>query len=249
MSEYNPFSLSGKIILVTGASSGIGRATAIECSKMGAKLVITGRNVERLQDTFKLLEGDGHLQVAADLTHEEDSKALISSCPMLNGVVLCAGGGITAPLSFATREKFDKVFDLNFFAPLELMRLALKNKKILKGGSIVFVSSVGGNYSFNIGNGIYGSSKAALTATMKFYARELASKRIRANSINPGMVNTKLIRGGAISDEQLAKNRAEYPLGRFGEPEEIAHGIVYLLSDAAAWITGHALVIDGGYTI
>lgn len=249
MSTYNPFSLVGKTILVTGASSGIGQATAIECSKLGATVVITGRNQERLQETFAQLEGDGHLQFAGELTDEADVNALVDACPALDGLVLCAGLGMTLPLNFATREKFNSVFDVNFFAPMELMRLCLKKKRLIKGASVVFVSSVGGTRIFNIGNGIYGASKAALESTMKFYAKELAPKKIRSNAVLPGMVETPLIKGGSITEEQFKADMALYPLGRYGQPHEVAHAIIYLLSDAAAWITGHSLVIDGGCTI
>ena len=249
MSNYNPFSLEGKTILVTGASSGIGQATAIECSKMGAKLLITGRDQSRLQETFEQLEGDGHMQLTAELTDEEAVKRIADECPELNGLLLCAGKGMTLPLNFATREKFDSIFDVNFFAPMELVRMLLKKKKISKAASIVFVSSIGGNWSFSLGNGVYGASKAAINSAMKFWAKELAPKKIRVNSVNPGMVNTKLIQGGAISEEQHRKDMEKYPLGRYGEPVDIAYGIMYLLSDASSWVTGHSLVIDGGVTI
>lgn len=249
MSNYNPFSLEGKTILVTGASSGIGQAAAIECSKLGAKLVITGRDQQRLQESLSKLEGDGHIQIAAELTDEESVKRLVEECPELNGLLLCAGKGMTLPLNFATREKFDSIFNVNFFAPMELVRMLLKKKKIGKSASIVFVSSIGGNWSFSLGNGVYGASKAAINSAMKFWAKELAPKKIRVNSVNPGMVNTKLIQGGAISEEQHKKDMEKYPLGRYGEPVDIAHGIIYLLSDASSWVTGHSLVIDGGVTI
>ena len=249
MSNYNPFTLEGKTVLVTGASSGIGQATAIECSKMGAKLVITGRNAERLQQTIEQLEGEGHRPVIAELTNDGDVKRVVEECPELNGLVLCAGKGMTLPLAFATREKFNSIFDVNFFAPIELVRSLLKKKKLAKPSSIVFVASIGGNWSFSLGNGVYGTSKAAINSVMKFFARELAPKKIRVNSVNPGMVNTQLIKNGAISEEQHQKDMEKYPLGRYGEPDEIAHGIIYLLSDASSWVTGHSLVIDGGVTI
>jgi len=234
---------------VTGASSGIGQATAIECSKMGAKLVVTGRDQSRLQETFEQLVGDGHMQLTAELTDEEAVKRIAEDCPELNGLLLCAGKGMTLPLNFATREKFDSIFDVNFFAPMELVRMLLKKKKISKAASIVFVSSIGGNWSFSLGNGVYGASKAAINSAMKFWAKELAPKKIRVNSVNPGMVNTKLIQGGAISEEQHRKDMERYPLGRYGEPVDIAYGVIYLLSDASSWVTGHSLVIDGGVTI
>ena len=246
---YNPFSLQGKNILVTGASSGIGQETAVQCSKLGAKVIVTARNEERLNETLSQMEGDGHRIVLAELTQQADLEKLVDAIDSLNGVVLCAGKGMTSPFPFSTKEKFDTVFEINFFAPVELLRLLVKKKKLAKESSVVFVSSVGGNFSFNVGNGVYGASKAALNSTMKFCAKELAVKKIRVNSVNPGMVNTKLIQGGTISEEQHRIDMEKYPLKRYGEPEEIACGIIYLLSDASSWVTGHSLVIDGGLTI
>ena len=246
---YNPFSLEGKTILVTGASSGIGRASAIECSKLGAKVILTARNEERLQETLSQLEGEGHQMILAELTNQEELDNLVRRVGELNGAVLCAGKGMTFPFPFSTRDKYDEVFDVNFFAPVELLRLLVKKKKLQKESSVVLVSSIGGVRSFQIGNGIYGASKAALNSTMKFCAKELAAKKIRVNSVNPGMVNTKLIQGGAISEEQHKLDMEKYPLKRYGEPEDIAYGIIYLLSDASSWVTGHSLVIDGGITI
>lgn len=251
MSNYNPFSLEGKTILVTGASSGIGKATAIECSKMGAKLVITGRNAERLQQTFDALEGEGHQQIVAELTNADEMKHLVESCPRLNGLVLCAGKGMCLPFQFCSREKFDSLFEVNFFAPTELLRLCVKNKLISKGASVVVVASIGGTPGgrFTYGNDIYGMSKAAVWSMMRYAAKELAVKSIRVNSVNPGMVETPLIHSGAISEDQHKADMEKYPLKRYGQPVDIAHGIIYLLSDASSWVTGHSLVIDGGVTI
>lgn len=246
---YNPFSLEGKTILVTGASSGIGRATAVECAKLGARVVVTGRSPERLVETMSLLPGDGHAQATAELTDAESVSALVEIAPVLDGLVLCAGKAVTLPLGFATRDKLDEMFDVNFFAPVELLRQLQKKKKLSKGASVVFVASIGGVMSYKVGNGIYGASKAALTSVMKFFALELAPKKIRVNSVNPGMTNTGLIHRGTISEEQLAADQERYPLKRYGEPEDIAHGIIYLLSDASSWVTGHSLVIDGGVSI
>lgn len=247
--SYNPFSLEGKTILVTGASSGIGQEAAVQCSKLGARVIVTARNEERLNETISQMEGDGHRMVLAELTQQADLEKLVDAIDSLNGVVLCAGKGMTSPFPFSTKEKFDTVFEINFFAPVELLRLLVKKKKLAKESSVVFVSSVGGNFSFNVGNGVYGASKAALNSIMKFCAKELAPKKIRVNSVNPGMVNTKLIQGGTISEEQHQLDMEKYPLKRYGEPEEIAYGIIYLLSDASSWVTGHSLVIDGGLTI
>lgn len=247
--SYNPFSLDGKTILVTGASSGIGQETAIQCSKMGARVVITARNEERLKETFDSLEGDEHLLFLAELTNQSQVESLVSQLPTLHGVVLCAGKGMTLPFPFCTREKYDDIFNVNFFAPIELLRLLVKKKKLAQDSSVVFVSSIGGVESFSLGNGVYGASKAALNSTMRFCARELATKKIRVNCVNPGMVNTKLIQGGIITEEQHKLDMEKYPLKRYGEPEDIAYGIVYLLSNASSWVTGHSLIIDGGVTI
>ena len=249
MKDHNPFSLDDKTILVTGASSGIGRATAIECSKMGAKLVITGRNAERLQETLTQLEGEGHTKVVADMTNADDVNRLVAESPELNGFVLCAGKGIFLPIQFCDEEKFTDVFRTNFFSPVETLRLFAKKKKLVRGASVVFVSSIGGVHVFATGNAVYGTSKAAVNSVMRFFANELSQKKIRVNSVNPGRVKTKFIQSGAISEEQVKADIEKYPLKRYGEPEEIAYGIIYLLSDAASWVTGHSLVIDGGVTI
>lgn len=248
-SMNNPFSLAGKRILVTGASSGIGRTTALECSRMGALLVLTGRNVERLHETLSTLEGDGHQAIPADLTNTESLASLVENVGKLDGLVLSAGQGNVIPMKLATRQRIEPTFDINYFAPVELVRLLLKKKCIQDGASLVFVASIGGIDSITIGNGVYGASKAALNSTMKFFALELAPKKIRCNSVLPGMVNTSLIKGGALSEEQHKADMETYPLKRYGEPQDIAYGIIYLLSDAAAWVTGHSLVIDGGVTI
>ena len=246
--EYNPFTLKGKTILVTGASSGIGQATAVECAQMGAEVVITGRDTKRLQATADLM-GNLKAQIAADLTNQEDVERLVAALPPLDGAVLCAGNSTTLPLQFGSREKFDEMFNVNFFAPVELLRLMYKKKVLQKGASVVLIASIGGTHSFMPGNGVYGASKAALNSLMKYAAREYASRKIRVNSICPGMVDTPLIHRGTITEEQLAEDAKRYPLGRYGKPDDIANGVVYLLSDASSWLTGHDLVIDGGFSI
>lgn len=248
-SSFNPFSLAGKTILVTGASSGIGRETAVECSRMGADLVVTGRDTARLQETCSLLETSVKAQIVADLTSTEDVERLVAALPPLDGAVLCAGNSTTLPLQFGTREKFDEMFDVNFFAPVELLRLLYKKKVLQKGASVVLIASIGGTHSFMPGNGVYGASKAALNSVMKYAAREYAPRKVRVNSICPGMVDTPLIHRGTITEEQLAEDAKKYPLGRYGRPDDIAHGAIYLLSDASSWLTGHDLVIDGGFSI
>ena len=247
--SFNPFSLVGKTILVTGATSGIGRETAIKCSCMGAEMVVTGRDSGRLQQTCDQLATPAKGQVVADLTSADDVERLVAALPPLDGAVLCAGNSITLPLQFGSREKFDKMFDVNFFAPVELLRLMYKKKVLKKGASVVLITSIGGTHSFMPGNGVYGASKAALNSIMKYAAREYASRKVRVNSICPGMVDTPLIHRGTITEEQLAEDAKKYPLGRYGHPDDIANGAIYLLSDASSWLTGHDLVIDGGFSI
>lgn len=242
---YNPFSLVGKTILITGASSGIGRATAIECSKLGATCVITGRNEERLSETLSQMVGDGHQMIVADISLEENITDLVEQCPVLDGVVNNAGCGKSKPVSFISSKDLSEVFATNLFGISILTKLLLKKKKIVKGGSIVFTSSISA-YMTAPGLSIYASTKAALLAYMRTCAVELGCKNIRANAVLPGMVETKLINSGTYTDEDKQKDLALYPLGRYGSPNDIAWSIVYLLSDASSWMTGSELVIDGG---
>lgn len=242
----NPFSLCGKTILVTGASSGIGRAIAVQCSKMGAKVVVCGRNTLRIQETMSMLEGDGHACFEGDLTNMDNVNRLVDDMPKLQGVVLSAGRGLTLPFLFSDNERFEEMYKNNFFSPVEVFRLLVKKKKLDKNSSVVLIISTGGTRRFTVGNAIYGTAKAALESLVRFCAIELAGKKIRVNGICPGMVNTPLIKSGAITDNQLAKDMDNCPMKRYGEPEDIAYGAVYLLSDAASWVTGSSLVIDGG---
>lgn len=245
---YNPYSLVGKTILVTGASSGIGRATAIECSKLGATCVLTGRNEERLQETLSQLVGEGHQYIIANLLTQDGIDELSASVPILNGVVNNAGIGFTKPIAFIKQDDLDLVFKTNAFAPILVVRSLLKKKKIARGASLVFTSSLA-TLTTSIGNSVYGSAKAAVTVFMRYCARELADKQIRANAVHPGMVETKLIHGHSISEEELQADMQKYPLKRYGQPEEIAHMMIYLLSDASAWVTGQSFVIDGGMSV
>ena len=246
---YNPFSLEGKTILVTGASSGIGKATALECAKMGAHLVITGRDKERLNDVYNNLEGAGHLPIIADLSKEEDIQRLAKEVPVLDGCVNNAGYNVMSPIPFIKKDVLDGILDVNLIAPIELTHYLVKNKKMAKDSSIVFTSSISARGRNSVGNSLYSASKGGLSSFMKNAALELAAKRIRCNAVLPGMVETPLKEGQSnITEEQWELNRQLYPLKRFGRPEEIAYGIIYLLSDASAWVTGTELVIDGGLT-
>lgn len=243
--SYNPYSLEGKTILITGASSGIGRVTAIECSKLGAHVVIIGRNAERLQETLDQLEGDGHMQIIADLTDAESLEQLVAEIPQIDGLVNNAGIGYNKPVAFIKQSDMDAMFGTNTFAPVMLTKMVMKKKKMNKGGSIVFTSSIAALVE-NMGNSVYSMTKAAIMSFAKTCALEFAEKGIRVNSVHPGMVETKLIHDGAISEDDMQKDMQNYPLKRYGRPEEIAWSIIYLLSDASAWVTGTQSVIDGG---
>lgn len=246
---YNPFSLAGKTVLVTGASSGIGRATAIECAKMGATVVVTGRNADRLNETFGQLEGEGHTQILADLLNSDNVTKLTELLPSLDGLVHCAGLIKTVPFQFVNEENLAAVMDVNFTVPTLLSALLVKKKKLNKNSSVVFISSISGKYCSLLGNSIYTASKSAIDGIAKGMALDVASKGIRVNCVNPGMINTAILEGGVISQEQLDEDKKRYPLKRYGNPEEVAYAVIYLLSDASAWVTGSNLLIDGGYTL
>lgn len=246
---YNPFSLNDKTVLITGASSGIGKATAIECSKMGAKVIITGRNEERLNETLRLLEGEGHLAIAADLTDEPSLSSLVESCPVIDGLVNNAGSTIMLPTQFITREKLQYVLDVNTIAPILLTQMLLKKKKLNKGASVVITDSISGVKIASPGNVLYSTSKSAIDGFMKNAALDLASKNIRVNAVCPGMIATHILDDKAVSSEDMEADIKKYPLKRYGKPEEVAFAIIYLLSDAAAFTTGASLVIDGGFTL
>ncbi|MCM1142747.1 MAG: SDR family oxidoreductase [Muribaculum sp.] len=247
--SYNPFSLENKKILITGASSGIGKSCAIECSKMGAKLIITGRNEQRLNETMNSLEGVGHQTVLADVSTDDGVKSLVSTLPKLDGILLAAGIVEMWPVLFATRERFNKIFDTNLFSPIEIVRSIIKKKLYNPGLSVVAIDSIAGTTDFCPANGIYGAGKAALASFLKFVALENASKKIRINTISPGMILTPMHTGGAVEAEKLEETVDKVPLKRWGKPEDIAYGAIYLLSDASSYLTGSDIKIDGGYTI
>ena len=247
--SYNPYSLEGKTILVTGASSGIGKATAIECSKLGARVVITGRDEARLQQTLSSLEGEGHVVITADLGEDEGIRFLVERVPVLNGIVHAAGISDTVLFQFLKKERLENIFNINFFAPVVLSQLLLKKKLLQKGGSIVFLSSIDGPVTAHIGNSMYSATKGALSAMMQNMSIELASKGIRVNAVLPGMTETPLIHNDDITQEQLNKDMELYPLKRYADPREIAWAIIYLLSDASTFTIGASLVVDGGFTI
>lgn len=246
---HNPFSLLGKKILVTGASSGIGRAIAIECSKMGAIVYITGRNLDNLHKTYLEMEGTENKSIPADISKTSELDFLVDKLPVLDGIVHSAGISRPTPFSFVNEENLNQIFSVNFNAPLLLNLSLIKQKKMNKKSSIVFISSISGVYISSPGGSVYSASKAAINGMMQGMAIDLAGKGIRVNSINPGMVETDILVESGISQDQQLEEKKKYPLKRFAQPCEIAYAAIYLLSDASQWVTGSNLKIDGGYTL
>lgn len=246
---FNPFTLEGKTILITGASSGIGRASAIECSKLGARLIITGRNEDRLTQTLVQLEGGGHEYIVADITNKNDIKNLVDKCSKLDGFVNNAGINYTVPVQFISEEKLNEIINVNTISPILLLQQLLKKKKINKGGSVVFTDSIAGVFNAAMGNSMYATSKAGIYGFVRNAAIELASKKIRVNMINPGVIDTQMTDNSVFDQEQLKADMALYPLKRHGRPEEVAYAMIYFLSDASAFTTGTSLVVDGGFTL
>lgn len=250
---YNPFTLENKTILVTGASSGIGKAIAIECSKLGANLVINGRNEIRLKETYDELDttlGQHHQMVVADLTSKSGIEQLIVLKILFDGV--SSNAGIVTgnkPIKFIEAEDLLNVINTNTISHVMLAKMLFKKKLLNKNASYVFTASIGGTVSHGPGNAIYGVSKSAIDSFMKYAAIEYASRGIRCNSVCPGMIETPMINLDAITEEDKAKDAEKYLLKRYGKPEEVAHLHAFLLSDASSYITGDSIVIDGGYTV
>lgn len=246
---YNPFSLEGKTILVTGASSGIGRAIAIESAKMGADLIITGRDEKRLNETFVNLERTSHQLIIADLNKSEDLDKLVSGLPALDGIVHCAGIVDPVPFKFISKEKLETIFNVNFIGPTLITQAIAKKNQLNRNASIVFISSISGVYCSYVAGAMYSATKGAINGLVKGMAIDLAPKGIRVNSICPAMINTNILEDGRVTKEQLNEDVKKYPLKRYGNPEEVAYAAIYLLSDASKWVTGSDLLIDGGYTL
>lgn len=248
---HNPFSIEGKTILVLGASSGIGQATATICASMRANVVLIGRNLDKINNVLSAIENDGqqHLAYTLDLTDNSTWDEMLTSVPTIDGVACCAGVANMNPFTFISREEIDKVFNTNCFGPILLIQKLIKHKKINKGASVVFVSSVDGPKVVHAGNSVYSASKNALVGMARNMAIDLMGKKIRVNCVLPGTTDTPMIRTANVTEEQLVETAKQFPMKRFALPEEIAHAIIYLLSDASSYVTGTELVVDGGYSI
>lgn len=250
---FNPFSLDGKVVLVTGASSGIGRQCAIDCSKMGAKVVLVARNEERLTETLEQMEGKGHVVVAYDLTDAAGLKAMVASLVQqvgpLHGALHCAGISDTIPLKLMHTETLDKFFRSNVYSAIELSREICSIKNVSKdGASIVFFSSIMGCVGES-GKSLYSMTKGALIAASRSLACEYAKKKIRFNCVSPGAILTPINENlpHMADPEKRSILENQHPLG-LGRCSDISNACIYLLSDASRWITGQNLIVDGGYT-
>lgn len=250
---FNPFSLEGKTILVTGASSGIGRQCAIDCSKMGAKVILVARNEERLAETLSQMEGEGHKSYSYDLSELGGIKDLVSTVVAesgkLDGFIHAAGIEMTKPVKLLTPEDYEQVYKVNTLSGFEFVRQISSVKNINKRGSIVLMASI----TAVIGRGsvaAYAASKGAMVSATRTFALEFAKREIRVNCVSPGTVLTPLMQNYLDSlDEEAYKNRIDgFPLG-LGETTDISNACIYLLSDASRWVTGQNLIVDGGYTM
>lgn len=246
MTAFNPFSLTGKRILVTGASSGIGRQVAISCSRMGADVVLTARDESRLQETLQSLAFGQHLVVAADLTDVDQRRTLTDSIGIVDGVVHSAGTSILSPIRLLPEKHVRDLFTLNYDAPIFLTQRLLQNKAIRSGGSILFIASIAAHIGVT-GVGVYSGTKAALLATTRCLAVELARARTRVNCLSPALVASPLL-DLVAQNVSLEEKTRDYPLG-LGTADDVANAAIYFLSDASRWVTGTTLIMDGGLTI
>jgi len=244
-----PFHLHGKNILVTGASSGIGRQVAISAAKMGASIILSGRNETELKKTLNELPGDSHIIIPADLLQQIDREKLANEIPFIDGLVHCAGTVRPFPIKFLDQGKLDETLNINYEAPVLMMAAILKQKKINRNASLVFLSSISGQHPHK-GGTLYAGSKAAIESFMKVLALELYPQGIRANCISPAMVKTPMYDKAAeeMSHEEMEKHVSKYPLGA-GLPEDVANSVIFLLSPASRWVTGINLILDGGYLL
>lgn len=251
---YNPFTLENKVIIVTGASSGIGAQCAIDCSKMGAKVVLVARNEERLKQTLSLMEGEGHWVLPLDLSTSEGLKEaikeVVGKVGKINGVVNCAGMSSVTPLKLVTDEWLDQFFRTNVYSAINLSKEVTRvgNYDKESGCSIIFLASIMGLCGEKCKT-VYSATKGALIAAARSMACELAKNKVRVNVVSPGAIETPInAMLPHMADPVLRKELESKHLLGLGECADIANACIYLLSDAAKWVTGQNFIVDGGYT-
>lgn len=243
----NPFSLAGKRVLVTGASSGIGKQIALSCAQAGATVVISGRNVERLDATLATLKGPEHMALSLDLCEETAVKSAVSTLGKIDGVVHAAGISLLSPLRLATRAHIENQLETNLVAPMLLTQQLLLRNAIQQSGSIVFISSISAHIGVHGVSG-YAASKGAVEAMARSLSMEVAKKGIRVNCLAPGLVRTPMFEAALSTTGGLDETIKSYPLG-LGQPEDVANAAIFFLSSASRWITGTTLILDGGHTV
>ena len=250
---YNPYSLENKTILITGASSGIGQQCAIDCSRMGAKVIAIGRNEDRLRETLNKMKGEDHSMYSYDLSQLDGIKDLISQIVTvrgkLDGIICAAGIEKSAPIKLLTPFDYEDVMRVNAISAFELVRHATGIKNMNSPASVVLISSITSVIA-RTGTAAYSASKGALVSGARVMTTELAKRRIRVNCISPGTILTPLMQNylSQLSEEDYKKRIAGFPLG-LGNTTDISSACIYLISDASRWITGQNIIIDGGYTI
>ena len=250
--QFNPFSLEGKTILITGATSGIGRQCAIDCAKMGAKVVAIGRNKERLNSLMTEL-GEINAGYIYDLQHIDGIKELIANIVdeqgKLDGFIHAAGIETTNPIKLASTDDYENLYKVNCLSAFEIVKNLCGIKTFNKYGSIILISSISGVIARK-GLSAYAASKGALISAAKVMALEMASREIRVNTISPGTILTPMMQKAldAMKEEEQKKRIEGFPLG-LGKTSDISNACIFLISDASRWITGQNLIIDGGYTV
>lgn len=251
---FNPFSLESKVIVISGAASGIARQCAISCSKMGAKLILLDLNEDGLKETMTMVERpEEHFWACVNLLEYEKVAEIVKDAVLkvgrINGVLNCAGISTTNLFKLTKPEELDKFFKVNVYTGYFLTQECCKMGNLSKeGGSVVFFSSVAGSFG-EVGKSTYGMTKAALLNLAKHLACEYARKKVRVNSISPGAICTPInMNLPHMKDpEKRAALEAQHLLG-LGETTDIANACIYLLSDASRWVTGTNLFVDGGFS-
>jgi NAD(P)-dependent dehydrogenase (short-subunit alcohol dehydrogenase family) len=239
------FDISNKTILVTGASSGIGKEIVNQLNSQNSNIIITGRSQDKLNDTIFSIDGHNVIySKALDLNDIDALELFVSEIPNVDGVVFCAGIAEYTPIKLLNKNKIQKTLDTNFISQVQLTRLLIKYKKINPNGSLVYISSLASHQGVSA-TASYAASKAALNAFMKVTASELASQGIRSNALCPGIIKTPM---GEMVTNLNPEIEQEYPLG-LGIPSDIAYACMFFLSNESRWITGSELVIDGGLTL
>ncbi len=244
----NPFSLEGKKILVTGASSGIGYETCRRINLQGGTFIATARREKNLEKLLLECNNSNHSAIRADIADDKEIDQLVNNLNGIDGIVHSAGIVSLAPVKYYNDDLLNSMRSVNYDSIVKIVNLLSKRNKLNRNGSIVLISSISALFGMN-GNGIYAGTKGALISIAKVWANELSRLRIRVNCVSPGMVKTDITNRSIddLSLEVVQNDQKKYPLG-YGEPEQVANPIIFLLSDASSWITGQNLILDGGRT-